>query len=114
MSAEDLAGRFFEEGYNDGYIYEVFADGSVIGRERSYPDQFCLQLTVPDSGVNQVVLEEQWECESYDGRSPMSRGGILAIGEYSPGDGVLHLIANTSTSRVAVMKWYRDDPYLAD
>lgn len=114
VSAEDLAGRFFEEGYNDGYIYEVFADGSVIGRERSYPDQFCLQLTAPDSGVNQVVLEEQWECESYDGRSPMSRGGILAIGEYSPGDGVLHLIANTSTSRVAVMKWYRDDPYLAD
>ena len=114
LSAEDLVGRFFEEGGIDGYIYEVFPDGSVIGRERSYPDQFCLQLTVPDPGINQVVLEEQWECESYDGRSPMSRGGILAIGEYSSGDGVLHLIESRFGSRVAVMKWYRDDPYLAD
>lgn len=112
ISAEDLAGRFFEEGYNGGYIYEVFPNGSVIGRERSYPDQYCLQLTVPEPGINQVVLEEQ-ECESYDGRSPMRRG-ILAIGEYSPDDGVLHLIAKIWTSRMTVVKWYRDDPYLAD
>ena len=42
------------------------------------------------------------------------RRGVLAIGEYSPDDGVLHLIAKIWTSRMTVVKWYRDDPYLAD
>ena len=115
VSAEDLAGTFYEEGYwQDSYVYEVFTNGSVIGRDRRYPDQFCLELTIPDPGINQVVLEELWDCDSYEGTSPMGRGGIVAIGEYSPGDGVLYLIANWHISRVAVMKWYRDDPFLAD